>query len=154
MTLPSLKFFRTLAWIKLHFPGFPPINVAIFQSLLLGPSLIPGPSRLEYRELFWTLCFPVLHTCPKKCHPLLTLITTWYADDFPLCISSIHHFLSSIIYLIAYSTSAYFKFNMLKIEVFFFSLKAAHLLGSPNSINGNGAVSTLSSVWLLQLHEL
>ena len=72
------SFLEVLSYLslKLHFPGFPPINVAISQSLLLGLSLIPDPSMLEYPELFWTLCFSVLHICPKKCHPLLTLITT------------------------------------------------------------------------------
>lgn len=92
---PSLlEVVLTLTFIILHFPGFPPINVATSQTLFLGPSPLLGPSMLKYSGL---LLDPLLftlapHTCPNKCHPLLTSTYHWYAGDTHLYISSIHHF--------------------------------------------------------------
>lgn len=104
---------------KLYFPGFPPINVVISQSLLVGPSLIPGPLMLEYWELFWTLCFSVLHMSREMSSTLYFNyhLICWWLPPLNLQhtpFSKLNNIPNCILYI-----SAYFKFNMFKIELFF-----------------------------------
>lgn len=89
-----------------------PFNVGI-------PRTLPGHLAFQ----FYTLVIRnAIHSWLQ-----LPLICWW----LPPLISSIHHFLSSILYLIAYATSAYFKFNMFKIElIIFFSSNLLIFWGS------------------------